>query len=225
MSWDGLWLRGLSRCGIALPMTIVRTPSALRLAHPSEYRSWVAMRSRCRFGGHPDYGGRGIVVCERWRLSFAAFIADLGPKPSPDHTIERRDVDGDYEPGNCVWLPRSLQARNKRSTVRLRDGYHDRPVVEIAEDLGLDPSRLRGAANAGHSLVSALELAAKVKPVADEVPLIDLISPRHAPKPVALIKARGRCRQGWIVGGSYLLGYSGVEFETMYWSYVPCPTP
>ena len=91
----------------------------------SEYRSWLAMRTRCSKPTHrafPDYGGRGIAVCDRWAGSFATFLADMGPKPTPRHTIDRIDVNGNYEPDNCRWATASEQGRNTRRT---KPGHSD----------------------------------------------------------------------------------------------------
>lgn len=79
------------------------------------YESWRAMRARCELPKNSNwkyYGGRGIRVCDEWR-DFAAFLADMGERP-PGHTIERKDVNGNYEPGNCVWLPKENQSKNRR---------------------------------------------------------------------------------------------------------------
>lgn len=84
------------------------------------YASWRNMRDRCHRRTHRrfrDYGGRGIKVCRRWNR-FENFLADMGVKPSLAHTIERKENDGNYEPRNCCWLKKGLQASNRRSRYR-----------------------------------------------------------------------------------------------------------
>jgi hypothetical protein len=81
-----------------------------------EHRAWIGMRQRCRDKNHlgySSYGGRGISVCERWTV-FENFLEDMGMRPSLDHSVDRIDVNGNYEPGNCRWATRATQARNKR---------------------------------------------------------------------------------------------------------------
>lgn len=85
-----------------------------------EYRTWCAMRTRCANPNNDrwhQYGGRGIRVCERWEL-FENFLADMGPKPTPKHSIDRwPNNDGNYEPGNCRWATNAQQNAH-----RIRDG-------------------------------------------------------------------------------------------------------
>jgi hypothetical protein len=83
-----------------------------------EFRVWAEMMARCECATNDsfyNYGGRGISVCSRWREAFEAFSADMGPRPSAKHTIERLNNAGNYEPSNCVWAVRKVQNRNKRN--------------------------------------------------------------------------------------------------------------
>jgi hypothetical protein len=82
-----------------------------------EYRTWRAMKQRCnnpKNNRWEHYGGRGINVCNRWINSFENFILDMGRKPSSEYTIDRIDVDGNYEPNNCRWATPSQQNENQR---------------------------------------------------------------------------------------------------------------
>ena len=88
----------------------------------SEYLAWQSMKDRCTNPNNKqfkDYGGRGIKVCKRWHNSFEAFLADMGMKPSPEHSLDRYpNNDGNYEPKNCRWATWKQQASNKRRRER-----------------------------------------------------------------------------------------------------------
>jgi len=91
--------------------------NATRRARP-EYAIWQGMVQRCtnpRRRCYGSYGGRGITVCDRWRDSFESFLADIGPRPSMAHSLDRIDNAKGYEPGNVRWATRSEQMRNMRS--------------------------------------------------------------------------------------------------------------
>lgn len=80
-----------------------------------EYGTWGAMIARCtnpKNKSYARYGGASITVCDRWRNSFLAFLADMGPKPTPQHTIDRIERTKGYEPGNCRWSTLTEQAHN-----------------------------------------------------------------------------------------------------------------
>jgi hypothetical protein len=105
------------------------------------YRMWVNMRTRCenpKATHFNRYGGRGIIVCDRWK-SFELFIADVGERPSPKHTIDRYpNNDGNYEPGNVRWATLTQQCRNRvssRAVVR-SDGVFFHTMAEAADAVG-----------------------------------------------------------------------------------------
>lgn len=112
----------------------------------AEYRCWTGIIARCenhKVYAFKDYGGRGIRMCERWRNSYEAFLSDMGRKPSPAHSIDRIDVNGHYEPGNCRWATRAEQVRNRRDNVFFTVRGETLCLTDWARRLGCLPSVIR----------------------------------------------------------------------------------
>ncbi len=134
--------------------------SAPKVADRPEYNTWEGIKQRCHNPNekrYAEYGGRGITVCVRWRESFEAFLADVGSRPSPEHSLDRLDNDRGYEPGNVRWATRSQQQRNRRTTNhRLTFRGETRCVTEWAEILGISERTLRARAVRGWSAERAL---------------------------------------------------------------------
>jgi hypothetical protein len=123
-----------------------------------EYGIWESMLRRCLNPKHKafkDYGGRGITVCDRWR-DFSAFYADIGPRPSPRHSLERKDGNGNYEPTNCRWATKREQQRNTRRNVRLTFRGETRCLAEWADIMGLKRELVRGRIRLGWDAERAL---------------------------------------------------------------------
>lgn len=114
------------------------------LSKSREYRIWHGMLSRCTRANvlhYNRYGGRGIRVCERWK-SFENFLADMGKRPSPSHSLDRIDNDGDYCPENCRWATKTEQSRNTSANRLITFAGDTKTLTEWAETLGLKASTL-----------------------------------------------------------------------------------
>lgn len=115
-----------------------------------EYIAWCGMKARCQNPKNPkyaQYAGRGIKVCDAWRYDFMQFLRDMGAKPGPSYSLERTDVDGNYEPANCKWATRTEQARNRRYLTRYPFRGEDLLVCEISERTGIDQALILSRLN------------------------------------------------------------------------------
>ncbi len=149
---DALLGKGTRSCGCLHRESAVERSTTHGATGTPEHRAWQAMIQRCtnrNLGTYPGYGGRGITVCERWRASFENFIADMGPKPSPRHSLDRIDNDAGYEPSNCRWALPAVQARNTRRAafVTIRGDRFN--LIDAAAEFGINASTLRARLRRG----------------------------------------------------------------------------
>ena len=134
----------------------------------TEHHIWANILYRCQketSRQYPDYGGRGIKVCERWQGEdgFINFLADMGPRPSPQHTIDRINNDGNYEPGNCRWATKKEQARNRRDNLILEYRGKRKTMIEWCEIKGINKITLWGRLAKGWSVDDALDTPIDVR--------------------------------------------------------------
>lgn len=107
-----------------------------------EYRSWALMIRRCynrNSKDYPEYGGRGIIVCDRWRKSFSCFLEDMGSKPSGGYSLDRINNEGNYELGNCRWETPMGQANNRRSNSYVEWRGERQTLAQWAREVGIPP--------------------------------------------------------------------------------------
>lgn len=146
-------------CGCDRP----RGPESKHYKHgsdPALYGIWCNIIQRCENANNPNYksyGGRGIGICARWRNDFAAFAADMGERPSKDHSIDRVDNDKGYDPGNCRWATPGQQMRNtRRNNLVVHEGKII-PLIEATEATGVNYGTAKWRLRNGRSFKEALK--------------------------------------------------------------------
>lgn len=110
------------------------------LCYTPEYATWERIRIRCfdkNCRDYVNYGGRGITVCARWLRSPATFVKDMGPRPTPKHSLDRINNEGHYEPSNCRWATSTEQARNRRTSRYYTYNGETKTLPEWAEISGV----------------------------------------------------------------------------------------
>ena len=125
----------------------------------TEHKSWTHIKDRCYNPNNKSYkyyGGRGITVCDRWLESFENFFEDMGLKPDPTYSIERENVDGNYEPNNCVWANRETQANNKRNNVIIEFNGEKLSLSQWARKIGVSDSTIAWRLKKGMTIEYAL---------------------------------------------------------------------
>ena len=127
-------------------------------SRPREYNAWHSMKHRCynpKTAHYKNYGGRGIRICLRWQKSFAAFLADMGPRPAGT-SIDRTDNDGNYTPKNCRWATTKEQARNTRRNVWITVNSERLTLSDWAHHLGVSRQMIDARIRAGWTHKAAI---------------------------------------------------------------------
>src|SRR6185436_18255442 len=126
-----------------------------------EYRCWTAMKSRCEcpsVSNYHLYGGRGIIVCERWQ-SFEAFLTDMGSRPSPKHSLDRYpDQNGNYEPNNVRWATTKEQGRNRGNNLVIEYQGRRQTLPDWAEEVGIPYGTIQARFRLGWTVEEALSI-------------------------------------------------------------------
>jgi len=146
----------MPRPRLADPRYVIRDDGTR--ARSPECRAWERIWNRCtnpNYKSFRRYGGRGIKVCERWR-SFDAFFVDMGARPSPHHSIDRINNDGDYEPANCRWASPIEQQSNKSTNRLLTWNGETHTQAEWARRSGLPVTIIRARLREGWSVERTL---------------------------------------------------------------------
>lgn len=135
----------------------------------AEYNAWFGMRDRCHNPKNISflsYGGRGVVVCERWRDDFHAFLQDIGRRPRKTDSVDRINNDGHYEPGNVRWATRREQSNNRRTNRFFTVNGRTQTLAEWARERGSNYCTVQYRIRAGWPVVEALSLnGCETKPV------------------------------------------------------------
>lgn len=131
-----------------------------RQSYSPEYTTWKGMKQRCLNENSPvfrHYGARGISVCAEWRNSFEKFLSDVGKRPTPKHTLERLDNNGNYDPANCKWATRREQSLNRRVTVKLTHNGITKTLREWEAETGVHWHNIYCRMRQGHDSATCIK--------------------------------------------------------------------
>jgi hypothetical protein len=149
-----------SSCGCLRKEIRRQTLEGPALRYVPEYEVWRHMKQRCMDPKHisyPNYGGRGITICERWLESFQNFLEDMGPRPTPQHSLDRfPDKNGNYEKSNCRWATPSEQTRNMRTNRMIMLDGHTACLADWLLIKGLSKRTFHSRCQSGWTVERAL---------------------------------------------------------------------
>ena len=171
-----------------------------RTTHPL-FPIWAAIIKRCLNAESRDYhryGGRGISVCDEW-LDFDRFVSDLGPRPSDGHTVDRKDNDKGYEPGNCRWATYSQQQNNRSDNRRMEFNGENLTISEWATRLGIKASTLHARIGYGWPVERILTSPVAVADLLEHDDVSLTISEWAQRTGITEDAIRDRLKRGWTV--------------------------
>lgn len=150
-------------CGcLRVETSSTNTPAVTHgMSDTVEYGTRTSMIQRCTNPNsqqYSNYGGRGIKVCDRWLNSFENFYADMGPRPSPEHSLDRYpNNDGNYEPGNCRWATKEEQCNNTRNNINIVYQNKQYTVAQLARESNIGRSTIVSRLNAGWDIEDVIK--------------------------------------------------------------------
>ena len=148
-------------CGCIMGKKMIKEVDGVPSGEHPLYVTWQGIKARTNPNGKKvadkTYRDKGITICERWKLSFEDFVADMGPKPTPTHSIDRVDNDGNYEPSNCRWASLSEQNDNRSVSTMATYRGETKSIGRWEKDLGLKRTALRTRLNSGFTIEEAIE--------------------------------------------------------------------
>lgn len=157
---------GTKTCGCSGRELQAQKVSTHGMTGSDSYSSWASMKSRClnpNDSTYDLYGGRGITIHSDWLgpTGFETFLSDMGPRPAKSHTLDRINVDGNYEPGNCRWATPVEQGRNRRTNRLIEFSGRKQCLSAWAAEFGISRKVLRDRLVSGWSMERALSTPLK----------------------------------------------------------------
>lgn len=153
-------------CGCGIKKGLRKANVTHGKCQTTEYRIWAGMQTRCyntKELSYQYYGARGVRICARWRgeKGFENFFADMGPRPSSEYSIDRKDVNGHYSKRNCRWATKQEQAENKRRTIRVTHAGQEMSLMRACREVDKNYYFIRGRVLRGMPFALAITMPSK----------------------------------------------------------------
>jgi hypothetical protein len=149
-------------CGCLEKETVKKVNTKHGKSKTREHNIWSGLKQRClnkKNNHYKNYGARGILISQKWLYSFESFILDVGIAPSKNHSLDRINNDGNYEPGNCRWATREEQNNNSRRTIFLELNGERKSLADWCYKFNLKRKTVYARIRSGKSVEQALDLS------------------------------------------------------------------